>query len=389
MVIDVFAISHEGTDNKGLAADQALRTYIAGPENALLKAANEALTTGTLNSESHESPSSGPLDREPLDLESQYSETQYSETQYPEPLYNPILVSGTTAVGKTHLLRLFTANFLAKRPHARLLSLNGAEFARSYAAAVELNATDGFRRKHRHIDLFVLDDLHELAGRMAAQQELLHTIDTLIESRSQILISSKSCVADTNCLLPGLWSRLSAGLAIPIRKPELTTRRVLLSRIADEHGIALSPFVADEILNNRNTETVPQLTSVLLELNHTLEAPVDQAAARRVLDRRNDHLRLRPRQIINQVARSFHIKSSELVGTSRRQSTVRARGVAVYLVRQLTGISFEQLGRNFGGRDHTTMLHAYRRTRTLLQTDPLMNQAMHDVTQRLGVTDVG
>lgn len=353
MLSGVFSILYDGSNIfpvDPVYADHVPLEFVAGPENGLLKAASEALSQ--------------------------------------KPRYNPILLFGITGVGKTHLLQLFSANYSAQDPTATVLLLNGAEFARGYTDAIELNAIDEFRSKHRHGDLFVLDDLHELAGRSAAQQELLHTIDTLIDRQTQILLASRACPAESDWILPGLSSRLSCGLTVPISKPSAETRRVLLAQIAAQKGIRLSARVADEILHDPNMESVAQLTSVLLELVNLDEQSPDEATMRRILESRTTRASLSPRQIIKQVARYFRIKSTKLVGASRRQSTVRARGAAIYLVRRLTGISFEQLGRHFGGRDHSTTLHAYRRTEATWQSDPLIRKAIHEVTQRLGAVEL-
>ena len=334
-----------------LTRDNAPPAFVAGPENGLLKAASDAFTA--------------------------------------EPRYNPILLFGNTGVGKTHLLRLFRGNYLTRNSTADVLSLNGAEFARGYATAIELNAIEEFRSKHRQTNFLVLDDLHELNGRTSAQQELLHTIDSLIELQTQVLLASRDCPTESDWMIPGLTSRLCFGLTIPISKPSAETRRVLLSQLATQKGIRLSDSVADEILHDRETESVVQLTSILLELVNLDEQSPDKATTRRILANRMARASLSPRQIISQVARSFRIRTTELIGASRRRSTVRARGAAIYLVRRLTGISFKQLGRHFGGRDHSTALQAYRRTEEALNCDPLIRQAIHDVTQRLGTVMPG
>ena len=331
--------------------DDAERAFIAGPENGLLKAYRDALSD--------------------------------------EPRYNPVLLFGTTGVGKSHLLRLFCGNYLARHPAADVLSLTGADFARGFAAALELNAIDEYRSKHRQLDLLILDDLHELNSQTAAQQELLHTIDNLIDRRAQVLLASSVCPTESDWMIPSLTSRLCFGLTIPIAKPSAETRRELLSQLATQKGIQLSDSVVDEILHDRDTESVAQLTSVLLELVELNEPSPDKATTRRILEKRISRTNVSPRQIIRHVARYFRLKSADLIGVSRHRSTVRARGAAIYLVRRMTGISFEQLGRHFGNRDHSTALHAYRRTEEQLHSDPLIRKAIQDVTQRLGTGGLG
>jgi chromosomal replication initiator protein len=237
----------------------------------------------------------------------------------------------------------------------------------------------------------VLDDLQDLSGNVSTQQEFLATLDARIDEHRPVLVASRASPAELVHLLPGLQSRLVAGLAVPIAEPGTETRHAIVSRFLEDHGLQMTDE-AEQLLAvssrgvTRRLRTVGELNGALLELAQCPEQPISATTIRQLLRRPTPGLNLTLRQITRQTARHFQLRSTELVGASRRQSTVRARGVAMYLARRLLGTSLEDLGTHFGGRDHSTVMHALRRTENDIRLEPVVQQAIEDITEQLGTS---
>jgi chromosomal replication initiator protein len=308
--------------------------------------------------------------------------------------YNPILLYGLPGVGKSHLLHLLAAQYQSKQDLTKqktdcnsVLSITGADFARAITAARELDALDDLRTKHRSVDWLILDDLQDIADKGYAQTELLHTIDERIKSQRQVLVVSRVSLAEFGTLLAGLKSRLACGLTLSVAKPEAAARRAIVDQFAADLSLELPAEVRDLLVHPsrqhaRRLETVSQLKGLLLELSLSSERTV--AAAQRVLAQSAAEIRFSTRQITTLTARHFRLKTTDLTGPSRRQATVLARGIAIYLVRKLTTLSLAEIGRRFGHRDHSTVLHSYRKTEQATENDPAVRNSIHAIADRLG-----
>lgn len=320
-----------------------LREFISGNENALARVAAEDLLTG---------------DR-----------------------YNPLVFCGEPGTGKSHLCRGLAARWRRQHPKAKVRVIHGADFARRYAAAVEADDVDEFRRKFRKLDLLLLENLTELASKPSAQQELIVTLDHLLAEDRRVLVTSTKLPAQIGKLSPALASRLSAGLIVPLTRPAAKPRRAILQRLAAAHKIEFTQAALDTLVRQLDA-TVPELNHVVVTL--AAQGPkIDANAVHNYLADGETASRPTLRTITSRVARYFKLKSSDLKGPTRRQAVVRARGVAMLLARQLTGKSLEEVGRHYGGRDHTTVLHACRKTESLLEDDPATRHAVEEIRNQL------
>ena len=301
--------------------------------------------------------------------------------------YNPLVLFGPTGTGKSHLAHGLVRRWKQGHPNSKALSITGADFARAYATALETDSLADLRMKYRAAHLFLLEDLHELSSKRAAQQELATVIDDLLSRDRRILITSRQAPAETSSLADGLASRLSTGLTVPLTAPGVHARREVIARLAKQHGLTLDRAMA-EVLADGIPGTVSELNHAILQLKTATgdESAVDPIVAARFLQQRTETQRATLRSITTRVAHYFHVKSADLKGPTRRQSVVRARGLAMYLARRLTRKSLEQVGRHYGGRDHTTVLHACRKTESLLESDPSLRQAVEEIIQRLGIS---
>ena len=350
MVSGAFTIPLDGLDyeRQFTRLDQAftLRWYIGGRENELVRWAVSELTGDS-------------------------------------PQFNPLTFYGPTSIGKTTLLcgiEHCWANSLGQD----VLLTNGADFDRGYAYALETSAISEFREKHRRPGLVIIDDLQLLANKPAAQQEFANLLDWRLNARVPIVLALGVSPVELGGLSEGLASRLVGGMLVPLQLPTPETRRAILDRLLEQAGLEFPVVVREAVAGqcaglDSPFSTVPEIRHAVLELQHAAEesgsAPSLECAVAligRELTVRKPTLN----QIAKKVARYFNVRTSDLKSASRRQWVVRARGVAFYLARQLTGDSFQRLGQALGGRDHSTVMHACRRIKSLIESDPAISVAV-------------
>ncbi len=297
--------------------------------------------------------------------------------------FNPIVLLGATGCGKTHL-----AHGLANLWRERILShghrpekvayFSAAEFGRIYDQARERDKLTELRATLRNLQLLVLEDLHTVRSRAVIQLELRHTVDALLADGGMILVTSQKSLATIPSLEPGLRDRLASGLTIRLRPPGLAARLEVLQLTASTRGTDLS-FDQAQQMSQQLEGPVPRLFQAIakFEQNPLSDEPHPHAFIEDTLSMQ---------QIVAVVARYFSLSQVMLRGPSRRRSVVHVRNVVVYLTRLLTSLSYAQIGRNLGKRDHTTTMHADRRIRQLLSTDPATQETVDDLKRILSST---
>lgn len=304
--------------------------------------------------------------------------------------YNPVVFCGPTGTGKTLLAEGLAERWRQERPGEPLIATCGADFARSYAYALDTDSLADFRDKLAAARFFVVDDLQQLRQKPAAQEELARLLDRLLDCGTAVLLATSQPPGTHDGLARRLRSRLSSGLTVPLLAPGAPARRVLLQQLAEKHAVCLSEEALDLLAAGTEPErlTVPQLNHAILQLGHA--ARVEDADAARDTDWirafLEDQARARQpsfRVIAGKTARYFNVTMQQLRGPSRRSQVVRARGVAMLLARTLTGRSLELIGQYFGNRDHTTVLHACRKTESLRHTDLAIATAVDQLSQEL------
>ena len=358
MVSGVFSIpldAHATTAfGKPKGPQLGLREYIGGRENALTQEAATAVLEG-------------------------------------QTVHNPLVFHGPPATGKSHLLQGLAHRWQLEHPGSNIVFCCAADFARAYAHALDTDAVDEFRCKHRGTPLLVMDDLHHLDGKNAAQLELVRTLDAMSRRGGLFWAAARYSPSDLRNVAPSLTSRLCEGLTVPLRPPAAAARRAILRRLAESHALELPESVLQLLVQGAFGgaplfATAPQLHHALLQLEAEARLEdrlIDADLTRRFLAGQRVHGAPTLRAITNAVSKHFHLPASQMKGPSRRREVVRARGVAILLTRRLTDASLEQLGRHFGGRDHTTVLHALRQTETLLATDAAIRQAVAELTAHM------
>lgn len=298
---------------------------------------------------------------------------------------SPLVLYGPHGAGKSHLARGLTAWWERRYPKARALCLTGAEFARAHADALSADRLDAWRASLAALDLLVLEDLGQMVSKRGAQQELLLLLDDLADRQALVVVTCRSLPARLVGLLPALRSRLTGGTAVPVALPEAATRRALLEKVATLRRLALDRKTIHALADGLST-SVPSLVSALLELELKSRldgSTVDRTRARQLAAARAAAKMPPLGEIAKRTAKYFGLTLADLKSPARRQPLVAGRGVAMYLARKLTNKSFDEIGAYFGGRDHTTVLHNYRRIEKLLPRDRATRQAIAELRRML------
>lgn len=389
-----------GVGGSGVVAagsDAARQAWIAGPENALVQVAVNVI----------------------LSIDDQ------------RRWMNPLVICGTSGTGKTALVQVLVDEKHRQQKTAVVLHEVAVDFARAYAHAVDTDSIADFRSKHTRCDLLVLDDLQRLAGKPAAQQELVAIIDALIRRGAMILFTLKQLPTASRGLLPMLVSRISQGLVVPLAVPGVEARDTLLRIIAAQQGLLLPEELAEQLsmaiaARPAGSLTAPQLKHLVIELarwhhdrvlaaegvsnlpsslqiapsaeasqirrprSRTAKLPTPAPVPRaenaadfiaQLLRLRTPDLKTALRLVTQLVAKHYQLSPADLRGQSRQQSLVQGRSVAMYIARTLTEASFADVGKYFGNRDHTTVLHAVRKIQSQLEKDTPLKQLVDEISQ--------
>lgn len=305
----------------------------------------------------------------------------------PGKSYNPLFLYGGVGLGKTHLVQAVGNALLAARPGARIRYLQAEQFVSEVVRAYQRKTFDEFKRYYHALDLLLIDDVQFFAGKEKTQEEFFYTFEALTAKRSQIILTSDTYPKELQEMDARLTSRFDSGLTVAIEPPELEMRVAILLRKADaEHasiGEDVAFFVAKNVRSNVR-ELEGALRKILAYARFSGE-PISIGLAREAL---KDLLSLQNRQISVEniqktVADFYKIKVAEMYSKRRPASIARPRQIAMYLAKELTQKSLPEIGELFGGRDHTTVLHAVRKVaqeRTRLQE---LNQQLHVLEQTL------
>ena len=307
----------------------------------------------------------------------------------PGDKYNPLFIYGGVGVGKTHLVNAIGHALLAKNPAARIVYVPSESFVNDMIAALRRDRMDEFKTRFRKVDLLIIDDVQFLAGRERTQEEFFHTFNSLHEGHRQIVLTSDKFPKDIPDLEERLRNRFEWGLIADIQAPEMETRVAIVQKRAESEGWPISPevaeFIASEVTANvRELEGVMTRLAAMGSLNG---AEITVPFARSVLA---PHLLNRGRTLtIEDVQRAvcehFGLSLNELKSKRRTQSVASARQVAMYIARKLVRASFPQIGQKFGGRDHSTVMHAQSVVERRLAEDPAFRSAIEALERALTV----
>ena len=294
----------------------------------------------------------------------------------PGRAYNPLFIYGGTGLGKTHLMHAVGNLMRRLDPEARVIYLHSERFVEDMVKAIQggSEAINRFKRFYRSVDALLIDDIQFFAGKERSQEEFFHTFNALLESQQQVILTCDRYPKEVGGLEDRLKSRFGWGLTVAIEPPELETRVAILMNKAQQAGVELPHevafFIAKRIRSNiRDLEGA--LKRVIANAHFT-GRPITLDFAKEAL---RDLLALQDKlvtidNIQRTVAEYYKIRVSDLTSARRSRSITRPRQVAMALAKELTSHSLPEIGQAFGGRDHTTVLHACRKVRELRETDP-------------------
>ena len=291
----------------------------------------------------------------------------------PGSSYNPLFLYGGVGLGKTHLMHAVGAALIERNPNAKVVYLHSERFVADMVKALQLNAINEFKRFYRSVDALLIDDIQFFAGKERSQEEFFHTFNALLESGQQMILTCDRYPKEIAGLEDRLKSRFGWGLTVAVEPPELETRVAILMKKAAEGNIAL-PEDAAFFLAKKIRSNVRELEGALKRVVANSHFTGESISIPFVKESLRDLLALQDRKVSidniqKTVASYYKIKIADLLSKRRSRSVARPRQLAMALAKELTNHSLPEIGDAFGGRDHTTVLHACRKIKELREAD--------------------
>lgn len=290
----------------------------------------------------------------------------------PGGAYNPLFIYGGVGLGKTHLMHAIGNYLVSKKPDAKVVYLHSETFVATMVTALQLNAINDFKRYYRSVDALLIDDIQFFAGKERSQEEFFHTFNALLEGGQQIILTSDKYHKEINGLEERLKSRFGWGLSVAVEPPELETRAAILINKAEQSNIEL-PSDAAMFIAQRLRSHVRELEGALKKVIIHARFVGRRIDLELVKEALKDLFALHDKMVtIDNIQRSvadyYKIKMSDMISKRRNRSVARPRQMAMMLSKELTNHSLPEIGDAFGGRDHTTVLHACKQVKNLRQS---------------------
>jgi len=294
-------------------------------------------------------------------------------SEQPAKAYNPLFIYGPVGLGKTHLMQAIGHEVIHRRPQTNVLYITSEKFTNELIGSIQNRTTLKFREKFRNVDILLIDDIQFIGGKEATQEEFFHTFNALYDNHKQIVVSSDRLPKDINHLEERLISRFEWGLVTDIQPADFETRAAIMRKKAIRDKIAIpddvTNFIAEKVMSN-----IRELEGALnrvVAYSHFISRPITIELAHEALKNfiQEAERKITIPLIQKKVAEHFSIKTSEMTAKRRTKNVVLPRQIAMFLARELTEFSLPEIGNQFGGRDHTTILHACDKIRKAVDKD--------------------
>ena len=307
--------------------------------------------------------------------------------EQPSKAYNPLFLYGGVGLGKTHLMQAVGHHVRLRNRNLRVSYLSAEKFTNEVINALRFERMVGFRDKYRTVDVLLLDDIQFLAGKERTQEEFFHTFNTLYDAQKQLVISSDAPPKEIPTLEERLRSRFEWGLIADIQPPDLETKIAILMKKAESQNVILSPEVAEYIAHGIRSN-IRELEGALIRLQaysslvgEKISLPLAESVLKNFLAQQEKRVSIEV--VLRRVAEDFSLRPNELKTRNNARAIAFPRQVAMYLAKQLTGASLPEIGRAFGGKHHTTVLHSINKIARLRPIDKDLARRLHKLTDRL------
>jgi len=305
----------------------------------------------------------------------------------PGTAYNPLFIYGNSGLGKTHLLLAIGQYIHENNPEKKIAYVKGDDFTNLMVRSIKDNTQEEFRQKYRYVDLFLVDDIQFIAGKLGVQEEFFHTFNTLYEAGKQIVITSDRPPMEMSKLEDRLRTRFEGGLMADVQPPDMETRMAITRNKAAQLGLILTDEVVEYIAENI-TANIRQIEGVVKRLTAYKEILDDTITVNSVKRAIKDVIRIgayipTPDVIIEETARYYSLTADDLRGQRRSKNTAMARQVSMYLMRNLTNLSLKDIGEQYEDRNHSTVLNSIRKVEDLLKTDQDMAATLRDISSNI------
>ncbi len=302
----------------------------------------------------------------------------------PAGAYNPLFIYGPSGLGKTHLLTAIRLEIQKNHPEYNILYVDGEAFANEIITAIQENTTALFRQKYRQADVLLVDDIQFIGGKESTQEEFFHTFNSMYNSSKQIVLASDRLPKEIKSLDDRLRTRFEWGLTADIQPPDFETRMAIIKRKADLLGMDL-PVEVREFIAKRLKNNIRQLEGAVKKLNayRSLSGihPTIGAAQNAIKDilSETQPVPVTIEKIMAEVARCYNTTTVDIRGRKRTANVSDARKTAMYCIREITGMSMEDIGKEFGGRDHSTVVYSIKAVEEQIDTNTSFKEMVEDI----------
>ncbi len=306
----------------------------------------------------------------------------------PGSIYNPLFFYGGVGLGKTHLMHAIGHQLLTNNPKAKIKYVSSENFTNDFITSIKNNEMDKFRQEYRSVDLLLVDDIQFLENKVETQNEFFYTFEELYKNNKQIVLTSDRLPSEIPTLPERLVSRFAWGLSVDITPPDLETRIAILRKKAEAERLEIPDdtlsYIAGQIDSNiRELEGALVRVQAFATMNNADITTSLAAESLKALKSGSGTAQLSIAQIQEEVAKYYHISVKDLKGKKRVKSIVVPRQIAMYLSRELTDNSLPKIGADFGGKDHTTVIHAHEKIQQLMQTDAATQNEVAEIKNLL------